>query len=94
MFYLHGLRDKTTIYNTLFSVCALNEDKEPNEKPFIDMSFTYLNWNVIEQLAKKKINIEDISQSQLEQIIFNILPGCETVLHRVWKESDVLERML
>jgi len=41
-------RDKVSVYERMINIETLSEDFMPNEKPLIDMSFTYLDWNVID----------------------------------------------
>jgi len=64
-FYLFNRRDKNQVYEVLFTYNSLDENNRPAEKAVLEMSFTYLNWNVIEKLKNREVSTEDISESQL-----------------------------
>jgi hypothetical protein len=51
-----------SIYETLFTVIIIDTEKEATIKPYIDMSFTYLDWNVIEKLASGEITVDKVSE--------------------------------
>ena len=48
-----------------------------------DMSFTFLHWRIIEQLEQKKLLMDEIDDSQIEILCYNILPGGDTILHEL-----------
>ena len=56
-----------------------------------DLSFTFLHWNLIEQLEKELIEPHQIDAEQVERLIYNILPGGDTFLHILADKSDVIE---
>lgn len=56
-----------------------------------DLSFTFLHWNLMEQLESDALKVEQIDAEQLERLIYNILPGGDTVLHKLNKKGEVLE---
>ena len=60
--YVHNKRDKASIYETLFTVAIVDENKEATCKPYIDMSFTYLDWNVIKKFASNEITVDKVSK--------------------------------
>ena len=47
------------------------------------MSFTILDWQIIERINDKKanFNMKQIDQKRLLQLCFNIFPGIKTALH-------------
>lgn len=53
-----------------------------------------MHWSLMEQLNEGKINIEDVDQEQVELLLYNILPGGDTVLHKLSKNSAMIERIL
>lgn len=56
---------------------------DPRNINFVVHSFTYLDWEIIEQLSQEKINIPDLSKEEIEKMLFNILPGGQTILHKL-----------
>ena len=48
-----------------------------------DLSFSYLHWNLMEKLESGQITIDQIDTNQFTKLIYNILPGGETVFHRL-----------
>ena len=44
--------------------------------------------SLIEQLQKGLISIDDIADELFESLLFNILPGGDTVMHRLCKTSS------
>ncbi len=59
--YIQKKRDKISVYETLFTVNLVDENKD-TIKPYIDMSFTYLDWNVIEKLGRNEITMDKVSE--------------------------------
>ena len=39
-----------------------------------DISFTFLHWNLMEQLGAEKITFNQIDNQQVENLFYNILP--------------------
>ncbi len=94
MFYIFKKRDKTSVYNTLFTACYINSEGKLTDKLLLDMSFTYLDWNVIERLTNSELQCDDIEYQQVIETTYNILPGCETCLHKVWLNAKALEKLM
>jgi hypothetical protein len=59
-----------------------------------DMSFTFLHWKIMEQLEKKRLQIELIDNSQIALLFYNILPGGDTVLHKLSNNGEIIKKML
>lgn len=57
------------------------------------MSFTFLHWKIIEQLEYRSIDIDAIDDSQIELLCYNILPKGNTILHLLYKEGDMVEKI-
>ncbi len=53
------------------------------ERYVADLSFSFLHWNLIEQLISGAITVNQIDRNQLKKLIYNILPGGDTVFHRL-----------
>ena len=58
-----------------------------------DLSFTFLHWQMIEQLEKGELELENIEKSQIELLCYNIIPGGNTVIHKLTENSDMIKRI-
>lgn len=58
-----------------------------------DMSFTFLHWKMMEQLEKKALQIELIDNSQVELLLYNILPGGNTILHKLSAHGEKIKKL-
>ena len=47
----------------------------------IEISYTWLDWRIMNLLGLGDIEIEDVDEKQKIQICFNILPGGTSFLH-------------
>lgn len=56
-----------------------------NDEQFYDTnhSFTFLHWSIIEQIQKRELSIEDVDEDIFKTLLFNILPGGDTIIHRL-----------
>lgn len=77
---MDGMRDPAQFYEQLMSV-------DPRNIQFAIHSFTFLNWRLIEQICNEEINIPDLNLSEVEKMFYNILPGGETILHRLCEKE-------
>lgn len=46
-----------------------------------------MHWSIIEQIESGKIPIDELDENLLKNILFNILPGGITLLHKLCKAS-------
>jgi hypothetical protein len=60
---------------------------------YMEHSFTFLHWSLIDQLLKGKIKVKDLEDAVTEQLLYNILPGGNTVLHLLISKEKQLIRM-
>ena len=70
------------LYSALFTVDYLKPNEEDSEKLdrfVIDQSFTFLSWNLVEQLQKGTLQVHQINAEQLKCLIYNIFPGGNTI---------------
>jgi hypothetical protein len=89
IYYLENRKDPYSLYQELFSVdYKIGKCKD---RYIADLSFSFLHWNLIEQLEQGHIRIKDIDNEQIELMIYNILPGGDTVFHKLNKHGDILE---
>ena len=47
----------------------------------ISLSYTWLDWRIMDMLKKGVVNIEDVDEEQQLQLVFNILPEGRSFLH-------------
>ena len=73
-YYLYQHKTFSGFYETLFSV-------DLNKPQYFEHSFTFLHWSLIEQLQKKKLKVKALEDPIIEQLLHNILPGGNTILH-------------
>ena len=79
--YLMQNKRKEKLYDILFSI-DYNVDSSRG-KFVADLSFTFLHWKLIDDLEAEKLSLEDIDEMMLKQMCYNILPLCETILHKI-----------
>lgn len=58
-----------------------------------DMSFTFLHWKIMEQLEQKKLFIDQIDSSCIEILVYNIIPGGDTILHKLCYHGEVIKKI-
>lgn len=58
-----------------------------------DASFTFLHWKIMEQLESKKLSIHDIDDLQIELLCYNIIPGGDTILHKLANHEETIRRI-
>lgn len=88
-------------YQSLFSVDYLkpmdnandDESKDKLDRFVIDTSFTFLSWNLVEQLQKGTLQVNQINKEQLKCLIYNIFPGGETILHMLANDGKLIEAL-
>jgi hypothetical protein len=54
---------------------------DPVKWNFNDMSFSFLHWSLIEQIKNGDLEVQDLEPEVVNLILYNILPGGNTVLH-------------
>jgi hypothetical protein len=60
---------------------------------FVDLSFSYLHWTIIEKLEQGELKIGAIDKATLEMLLLNILPGGNTILHSLCVKEDELKKV-
>eukprot|EP00347_Sterkiella_histriomuscorum_P022786 403337167 len=85
-YYLDEKRDITQLYEEI-----LTYDKHHFQA---ELSFALVDWYIIELIRKGKLQVEDVHQDQLKQLIFNILPGGNTILHRLCDREEQLMKLM
>jgi len=59
-----------------------------------DISFSYLQWKLIEDIESGSTDIKIINDEYLDMLCLNILPGQKTILHRLIKKSQDIKHIL
>ena len=91
-YYLDKKRDPQALYQVLNTV---DYNVQYTAERFVaDLSFTFLHWNLMEQLENEEIDADQIDNEQVQRLIYNILPGGETFLHKLADKSDVIETIM
>jgi len=85
-YFLEGKRSQADLYEQLLTV-------DPTDFTFLEQSFTFYHWSLMEQLHKGEIMIEDVEPNVLEQMLLNILPGGNTILHKLFDKEDMLMKI-
>lgn len=87
-YYLEAKRDPFSLYPDLFTVDYQLDDCRSLH--VADMSFTFLHWKIIEEINENPKYIDLIDNQQMELLCFNILPGGDTILHKLFKLGEVI----
>lgn len=56
-----------------------------------DLSFSYITWSLIEQLACGEVNVDDLDDETVQQICFTILPRGQTFQHLLYNQHDTID---
>ncbi|CDW79381.1 UNKNOWN [Stylonychia lemnae] len=56
--------------------------------------FTFAHWSLIEQLQQGKLKVEELQENVVREILYNILPGGNTVLHLLCDQHEELTKLL
>lgn len=82
-YFLYDKRTNSELYQDLITA-------DPYKWDHCELSFSFLHWSLIEQLQNGTIKISDLEESVVEAILYNILPGGETVLHKLCEREEEL----
>ncbi len=55
--------------------------KDRAKYDFNESSFSYSHWSLIDQLYAGKIKISDLEASVIEYLVYDILPGGNSIFH-------------
>jgi hypothetical protein len=73
--------NEESLYNAMFTV---DYSLEGSRGKFLaDLSFSFLHWNLMEKLESGLIQLDQIDKNQFTKLIYNILPGGDTIFHRL-----------
>lgn len=71
-YYMREKRTEVEMYPKLFSIDYY--ENECQGRIMLDLSFSFLNWKIIEQLRDGDLDLGDIDKSFLKQLCYAILP--------------------
>lgn len=55
---------------------------------YAEASLTFVHWSLINQLKNDIITLDDLSPKVVETLLYNILPGGNTLLHALVDKKD------
>jgi len=84
-------QDKS-IYEFIFNIDYEASYME-TKKFFTDLSFSYVSWRTIEQIAENPSIINDLNKDAIKNINLTILPKCQTAMHKLFNYSEVVEKL-
>lgn len=66
---------------------------EPNNIQYFEHSFTFLHWSIMDQLNRKLIKVKDLRKGTLEFMVYNILPGGNTLMHKIYNSQEKMMKV-
>ena len=79
------------MYEEMFTVdYQLDECKG---KFLADLSFTFLHWKLMEQMQDGIVDMNDIDESIVEIMAYNILPGGNTIMHLLCVDGEAINKI-
>lgn len=80
------------MYDKLFDVdYSINGCKD---KYVADLSFTYLHWRLATMIKNDmNFNLREFDNSQVEMLVYNIFPHCNSVLHYAFKNIELVKQI-
>jgi len=89
-YYLDGKREQWQLYDKLFDVDFTIDNCK--YKYVIDLSFTFLHWKLAEDMMNQpNFSLNEIDNSQIELLVYNIFPWCNTALHYAFMKQDIIK---
>lgn len=87
-YYVDNKRSPEEIYDVLFRV------DYKQEKPMLDMSFTYFHWKLAELLSdtRKKVSFKKFNPQEIKLLLLNIFPRANTVIHMSTKNLKIIKK--
>lgn len=86
---MYGYRHKADFYPRLFNVDYYEDSCKG--RIMMDLSFTFLNWKIIEELRDGYMTLEDIDASYIKQLCYTILPEGKTIMHLLSNKGSILK---
>ncbi|CDW72553.1 wd-40 repeat protein [Stylonychia lemnae] len=59
-----------------------------------ETSFTYFHWSLIYQLKHDQLKLDDLEPSLVHTLIYNILPGGETIFHALCGKKEQMQKLM
>lgn len=90
-YYLEHKREPFSLYSELFTVDYQRNGCKGMHSA--DMSFTFLHWKMMEQLDLSTLSIDLIDDEQIQLLCYNILPGGDTILHKLHNHNEIISKI-
>lgn len=58
------------------------------------MTFSYMTWKILHQMADKKIKLSDLKNEFVNELCFTVLPDNRNVFHLLSKDYEVLDQFI
>lgn len=87
--FIDQKKAKEDLYSLMFSVDYPNDFVRGSQSEDLmtyqaDLSFTYIHWRQIEKIALiKDYDADNLSNEEIQLLCLNILPNCNTLLHKI-----------
>jgi hypothetical protein len=82
------------LYPIMFSVNKGNLKTNYCENIKSVLSFTFLDWKIVQDIENQLVQAEEIDIPQLSRLCLNIFPGGRTILHILADNPESLEGVL
>jgi hypothetical protein len=80
-YFLFGQRDNLKLQNQLL-------EPEIRYMQYTSLSFTFLDWTLMEQVCAGKINIASLNDNIIRRMLYNIYPGGNTIIHNLIQDDQ------
>jgi hypothetical protein len=89
---VHGITDQVKLNDILFSIYYSDHEGYDGRRLFIEMSFTFYHWKIVEALQKDLIGIQNLKEDEIKLMCLNIFPQANTVIHKLFYEEEYIKR--
>eukprot|EP00347_Sterkiella_histriomuscorum_P010531 403375928 len=85
-YYLFNERDPYKFQKYMFTV-------DQHDIQLFEHSFTFLQWSILDQMNNKMIKVKNLDPGMIQLILYNILPGGNTVFHKLYKSQEKISKI-
>eukprot|EP00347_Sterkiella_histriomuscorum_P022795 403337130 len=91
IFYVYYKSDYyLNVYPDVESKCQLIYQQDINNT---HQSFTFLHYQLAEKLSRKEVNVKDITDEDLQLLLYNIFPGGKNFLHMLKDNLSMIQEI-